>query len=145
MVRIPASPHLPKGSVVRASISLQLLVQGSESLPVGCDLSYNGFSDPMAVTAVFHIDGDSIEWLISRDLLADGMKDHVGLGDVQVWPCMDPGEEDAVFIALSSPEGDALLAAPARCLQKFLDGVFSEVPAGEEVLSFDPDLMDWAA
>ncbi len=70
-------------------------------------------ADPYAVHATFHTGAEeTVEWVFARDLLAEACTGP-GTGDVRVWPSRSHGQ-GVVCIALSSPEGEALLEAPAR-------------------------------
>jgi hypothetical protein len=57
---------------------------------------------------------------------------------VRVWPSRSHGQ-GVVCIALSSPEGEALLEAPARALESFLKRTDAAVPPGTEHRHFDLD------
>src|SRR5215207_1726468 len=96
--------HLP--SVVTSEVELQLVVPGDAMLPVPAHLTYDT-CDPYAVRATFLAGEDSVEWVFARDLLAAGMEQPTGDGDVRVWPT----GPDIVLIALASPDGRAVLAA----------------------------------
>jgi hypothetical protein len=60
------------------------------------------------------------------------------MGDVRVWPSSETGV-DVVYVSLSSPEGEALLEAPARELSMFLKRTYVAVPAGSESAYLDID------
>ena len=98
-------------SSVTCELRLRLLVAGDAALPVPAALRYD-LADPYAIHATFHAAGDTVEWVFARDLLAAGLRDDAGLGDVRVWPSSEAGVQ-VVYISLSSPEGEALLEAPA--------------------------------
>jgi len=55
-----------------------------------------------------------------------------------VWPSRSHGQ-GIVCIALSSPEGEALLEAPARALESFLKRTNAAVAPGAEHRYFDLD------
>ena len=61
-----------------------------------------------------------------------------GCGDVRVWPSRNRGQ-GIVCIALSSPEGEALLEAPARALESFLKRTNAAVAPGSEHRHYDID------
>ena len=81
---------------------------------------------------------ETVEWVFARDLLAEGLHRPTGTGDVRVWPSRSHGQ-GVVCIALSSPEGEALLEAPARALESFLKRTDAAVPPGTEHRHFDLD------
>ena len=124
-------------SSVTCELRLRLLVAGDAALPVPAALRYD-LADPYAIHATFHAAGDTVEWVFARDLLAAGLRDDAGLGDVRVWPSSEAGVQ-VVYISLSSPEGEALLEAPAPELSTFLDRTYATVPAGSESVHLDID------
>jgi hypothetical protein len=69
--------------------------------------------------------------VFARELLTAGLHRPAGIGDVQLWPCRSHGL-DVVCIALTSPEGEALLHAPARTLKAFLERTAATVPPDTE-------------
>jgi hypothetical protein len=95
--------------------------------------------DPHAVHATFHTgENETVEWVFARDLLGEGLREPTGYGDVRVWPSRSRGAE-VVCISLSSPEGHALLEAPADDLRVFLNRTYVTVPPGTEHLHIDLD------
>jgi hypothetical protein len=54
-----------------------------------------------------------------------------GHGDVRVWPTK-VGGRSVVLMALSSPDGDALLEAPAAQVSAWLERTLRVVPPGTE-------------
>ena len=73
--------------------------------------------------------------MFARDLLATGMTDREGPGDVTVWPSPGstpdlPGE--VLNLELSSPFGHAHFEAPIGRVSDFLQRTYMLVPAGEE-------------
>ena len=106
-------------TTVSCELHLRLVVSSESSLPVPAGLRYDT-ADPYAVHATFHTGAEeTVEWVFARDLLAEGLHRPTGTGDVRVWPSRSHGQ-GVVCIALSSPEGEALLEAPARALESFL-------------------------
>jgi hypothetical protein len=73
-----------------------------------------------------------VTWSFARDLLAQGLYDPAGDGDVLVWPCLGRSGEAVVVIELRSPSGAAMLQTPSRTVQEFVDDVFMVVPEGRE-------------
>ncbi|WP_306971829.1 SsgA family sporulation/cell division regulator [Streptomyces canus] len=112
-------------------LHLRLVVSSESSLPVPAGLRYDT-ADPYAVHATFHTGAEeTVEWVFARDLLAEGLHRPTGTGDVRVWPSRSHGQ-GIVCIALGSPEGEALLEAPARALESFLKRTDAAVPPGTE-------------
>ena len=145
---------------VQYELDVRLLVPGTGSVALPVTLSYDS-ADPYAVHALFrtgHRDG--VAWVFARDTLAAGVVEAAGEGDVRVWPASASSREgsggapsevagtkgtgedraqDVVYIALSSPDGQALLEAPAGALTAFLLRTYSLVPRGSESEHLDLD------
>lgn len=120
------------------ALRLHLVVAGEEALPVDAALSYRP-SDPYAVTAVFHADDNSpVTWTFGRDLLAAGLAEPSGEGDVGVWPS-SAGGVAVVCVSLSSPSGRALLEASRADVEAFLSATYELVAPGEESAHCDLD------
>ena len=127
-------------ATVQQGLDVQLLVPGNTSVALPVTLSYDS-ADPYAVHALFrtgHRDG--VTWVFARDTLAAGVVQPSGEGDVRVWPAPGTdGGEDVVHIALSSPDGQALLEASAGALTGFLLRTYALVPRGSESAHLDID------
>jgi hypothetical protein len=89
-------------------------------------------ADPYAVAMHLEARCGTVTWTFARDLLAEGLFDPVGSGDVQVWPCLSSSGSAVVIIELSSPDGLAVLQAPARAIHDFVRRAEQIVPTGEE-------------
>ena len=123
---------------LRATAVFDLLAPRCPAVPVRVELRYDT-RDPYAVVAAFRTGKAGwVEWVFARDLLAEGLHRPTGTGDVRVWPSRSHGQ-GVVCIALSSPEGEALLEAPARALESFLKRTDAAVPPGTEHRHFDLD------
>jgi hypothetical protein len=119
-----------------AELGLRLVVPEHVAVPLVASLFYSN-DDPYAIRMAFHVGIDEqVEWIFARDLLAAGMSQRSGDGDVQVWPATD-GDRDLLNIALSSPFGQALFEAPSTAIAGFLRRTYEAVPDGEEC-----DFMD---
>ena len=64
---------------------------------------------------------------------------RTGDGDVVSWPTQDAQAHPAVHLRLRSPNGDALLEAPADAVADFLAATARLVPPGTEYQHFDID------
>jgi hypothetical protein len=120
-------------SSASVSCDLDVLLVGpaDELVPVPVALEYDA-DDPYAVAATFGTgQGEGVRWVFARDLLARGIRDTVGDGDVRVWPAVSRGE-DVVCIGLRSPDGAALLEAPAGAVADFVTTTYDLVPPGRE-------------
>lgn len=124
-------------STVTCDLDLRLVGTGDSSLAVPVELRYDS-NDPYAVHATFRTGDDHVSWVFARELLADGLRYPCGDGDVRVWPARERGR-GVVFVGLSSPDGAALLEAPARSLLAFLEQTYTAVPHGTESAHLDID------
>ncbi len=118
-------------TVVERELELRLIRSPERSIPVPALLSYHT-DDPYAVHITFHIDsGHPVDWTFARELLVEGVFRACGHGDVRVWPAK-LGSRSVVLMALSSPDGDALLEAPTPQVSAWLERTLRAVPPGAE-------------
>lgn len=118
-----------------AELGLRLLTPLEEAVQLTASLYYSE-DDPYAVRFAFHVGLDApVEWVFARELLAAGLRDAQGTGDVKIWP----SAEDVLNIELSSPFGQARFEAPVAGISAFLDRTFEIVPAGQENQRVDVD------
>jgi hypothetical protein len=89
-------------------------------------------ADPFAVTMKLEARCGSVTWTFARELLADGLYEPTGSGDVQVWPCLSNTGAAVVIIELCSPDGTALLQTGSRSVREFVDATYRAVPEGRE-------------
>ncbi|MFE9808060.1 SsgA family sporulation/cell division regulator [Streptomyces sp. NPDC005548] len=133
-------------TVVERELELKLVLSPERSIPVPARLSYRT-DDPYAVHITFHIGTDHpVEWTFARELLVEGVFRPCGHGDVRVWPTK-VGGRSVVLMALSSPDGDALLEAPAAQASAWLERTLRAVPPGSEAeqLGIDAGLAELLA
>ncbi|MGY0067616.1 SsgA family sporulation/cell division regulator [Streptomyces sp. QTS137] len=117
--------------VVEREVELRLVLSPERDVPVPARLGYRT-DDPYAVHITFHIgSGRPVHWMFARELLIEGVFRPCGHGDVRVWPSRAEGR-GVVLVALSSPEGDALLEAPAAQVSSWLERTLRVVPPGSE-------------
>ncbi|MFJ9707053.1 SsgA family sporulation/cell division regulator [Streptomyces sp. NPDC101234] len=118
-------------TVVERELELRLILSPERSIPVPARLAYRS-DDPYAVHVSFHINSDfPVHWTFARDLLVEGVFRPSGHGDVRVWPTKSEGRS-VVLMALSSPDGDALLQAPTAQVSAWLERTLRAVPPGSE-------------
>ncbi|MFD4787904.1 SsgA family sporulation/cell division regulator [Streptomyces sp. NPDC058459] len=118
-------------TVVERELELKLILSPERSVPVPARLAYRS-DDPYAVHITFHVDsGSPVHWTFARELLVEGVFRPCGHGDVRVWPTKADGR-GVVLMALSSPDGDALLEAPAPQVSAWLERTLRAVPPGAE-------------
>ncbi|MDQ1019201.1 SsgA family sporulation/cell division regulator [Streptomyces afghaniensis] len=118
-------------TVVERELELNLVLSPERRIPVPARLGYVT-DDPYAVHVTFHVDSaHPVRWTFARDLLVEGVFRPCGRGDVRVWPTKAEGR-GVVLVALSSPDGDALLEAPAAPVSAWLERTLRVVPPGSE-------------
>lgn len=118
-------------AVVERELELRLVLSPERSIPVPARLSYRT-DDPFAVHIAFHIGSEHpVNWTFARELLVEGVFRPCGHGDVRIWPTKVEGRS-VVLMALSSPDGDALLEAPSAQVSAWLERTLRAVPPGTE-------------
>jgi hypothetical protein len=122
------------------SVTVPLVSGELETEALGGEIRYCT-SDPYAVTLHVTTSAGPVTWTFSRDLLAEGLYDPAGDGDVQVWPCLSTDATAVVIIELHAPRGDALLQTPSRAVAEFVADMYRVVPAGTESAHLDLDTL----
>lgn len=119
---------------VISNVEFTLVLVDADPVTVAAHLRYDA-RDPFAVSVSFEAGGhDRIEWTFARELLDQGLWAEIGDGDVRVWP-----RAGAVFLALCSPSGKAVLETRRASVADFLTRIEQVVPAGHEAEFFDVD------
>ena len=129
--------------VVECELEIRLVLSPEHGLPVQARLTYLA-KDPYAAHIAFHVGtGAPVTWTFARELLVEGVFRPCGEGDVRVWPAKVQGR-DVICVALSSPDGDALLETPSGIVSGWLERTLRAVPAGTEgeVLGVDDALAE---
>ena len=122
---------------LRSSAVFDLMAPRTPAVPVQVELRYDT-RDPYAVIAAFRTGRAGwVEWVFSRDLLADGLLARAGEGDVRIRPAS--GDPEIVVVELSSPSGHAVFEASAQRLAEFLDASYDVVLPGRETLWMNVD------
>lgn len=121
---------------VTQPVQLELIDSSGIATPIEAELRYDA-TDPFAVTTVFMTGHSEVRWTFGRDLLAEGLYEPAGDGDVHVWPCLDSRGHAVVIIELCSPDGEALVQARTGDLRTFVDRMSKVVKPGTE-----SDLVD---
>ncbi|MFD7229104.1 SsgA family sporulation/cell division regulator [Streptomyces sp. NPDC059881] len=120
-------------------VDVQVVVSRTYSLSMCMSLRYEP-TDPYVVRAAFSTDTDEpVEWVLGRDLLADGLRGSAGCGDIRIWRAVGLGDQ-AMYIVLGSPTGTALLEVPVQDVRTFLENTQALVPRGTESGHIDWDL-----
>lgn len=118
-------------TVVERELELNLVLSPERTIPVPARLTYRT-QDPYAAHVSFHISSDvPVNWTFARELLVEGVFRPCGHGDVRVWPTKVDGR-NVLCLALSSPDGDALLEAPSAAVSAWLERTLRLVPPGTE-------------
>ncbi|MDB1089506.1 SsgA family sporulation/cell division regulator [Streptomyces sp. ACA25] len=119
-------------TIVESELELRLVLSSERSIPVPARLTYRS-DDPFAMQVTFHVGSESpVRWSFARDLMVGGTFRPSGQGDVRIWPtCTD--DRNLICMALSSPDGDALLQAPAEAVSAWLERTLRAVPPGSEM------------
>lgn len=133
---------MPKPSIQLSSsgvnMTLPMRFLRDATTPLSARISYAA-ADPYAVTVLFRTPNQAVEWAFARDLLADGLVEGTGDGDVHVWPMLDASGLQSVGVELDSPDGVVELTARGRDLARFLEATYRLVPRGTESAHLDID------
>ena len=125
-------------AVVTQPLALELIDTAGTATPIEAELRYDP-ADPYAVTTVFMTGASQVRWTFGRELLAEGLYEPSGDGDVHVWPCLDSSGHAVVIIELCSPDGEALVQAKTGDLRRFVDRMNAAVELGSESELIDVD------
>lgn len=118
-------------TVVERELELNLVLSPERSVPVPARLTYRT-EDPYAVHVTFHVGSDApVNWTFARELLVEGVFRPCGHGDVRIWPTKIDSRS-VICVALTSPDGDALLEAPSPAVSAWLERTLRAVPPGAE-------------
>lgn len=118
-------------TVVERELEMQLVLSPERSIPVPAKLVYRA-DDPFAVHVTFHVGSDApVNWTFARELIVEGVFRPCGHGDVRIWPTKVDGRS-IICVALTSPDGNALLEAPAAQVSAWLERTLRAVPPGSE-------------
>ncbi len=125
---------------VTCALTLELIDASGAATPLDSVLTYD-VSDPYAVAVSFTATGadSTVHWVFARSLLAVGVCEPVGEGDVQVWPCLNARGQAVTVIELSSPDGEALMQARSDEVWDFLRRAEDLVPHGAETTYLNID------
>ncbi|WP_329155921.1 SsgA family sporulation/cell division regulator [Streptomyces anulatus] len=118
-------------SIVERELELKLVLSPERSIPVPARLTYRT-NDPYAVHIAFHIGSESpVHWTFARELLVEGVFRPCGHGDVRIWPTKVAGSS-VICVALTSPDGDALLEVNSAAVAAWVERTLRVVPPGSE-------------
>ncbi|MFC9257593.1 SsgA family sporulation/cell division regulator [Amycolatopsis thailandensis] len=118
----------------------QFVLLNNSSTPVLSRLSFHA-GEPFAVTVSFRTErGRWVEWTFARELLATGLTDPSGLGDVRVRPDLSE-DEDMLTLEIESPDGYASFELEREDVETFLESTYELVPFGSESEHFDVEAL----
>jgi hypothetical protein len=135
------------GGVVSAYTVADLQL-GEEPVEIPVQLCWRE-SDPYAVRMLFlrgPDESEDVPWLISRDLLAEGLYTPSGIGDIHIAPdgCCEDCDEEFTVIELDTPDGAAVFGFVTEELAAFLQDTYDQCPPGAESLVIDLDVeIEW--
>jgi hypothetical protein len=102
-------------------------------------------NDPLAVSLVIGLEcAEPVVWVFGRDLLADGVSEACGLGDITVEPASDTANGTTcrdIRITLATDRLATMIAARDKVVE-FLVESFTVVPSGCELdhIDFDAEI-----
>ncbi|MEV6425861.1 SsgA family sporulation/cell division regulator [Streptomyces sp. NPDC051662] len=124
--------------VIEQAVQARLVASAPRLETVPATLRYDR-SDPFAVRMAFPppatLEGTEVTWEFSRELLAAGMTEPVGVGDVRVRPF----GYGRTVLEFHAPEGTAMVHLRTAELRRFLERSQDLVPVGREHLYLDLD------
>jgi len=132
--------HQMQPSSISHQLQMEIIGETSETTTFTAEWSYTT-SRPLEVTATFPAQPESVTWTFSRDMLADGLREPSGHGDIVVWPEHADDTEPMVRIWLRTPGGDAELRAAIADMNRFLTATWQIIPAGAEYDHLDVDTV----
>ncbi|MFH9419629.1 SsgA family sporulation/cell division regulator [Streptomyces sp. NPDC017529] len=122
--------------VIDQAVQARLIGTAPRSREVPARLRYDS-GDPLAVRVVFppaaSLDGAEVAWTFARDLLAAGLREPSGKGDVHIWPC----GPDSTMLEFHTADGLAMVRFEARDLRRFLMRSYGVVALGHEARYLD--------
>jgi hypothetical protein len=134
-----AHPNPAATSIVQL-IAMEMIDETGAAVATGVEFGYDS-TDPYAVSATFDASHDDIRWSLARDLLANGLFEPSGDGDVHAWPTLSASGRAAVILELCSASGCAMLQADTADILAFLDRTNTIVKPGTESGHLDVDTL----
>ncbi|BFO17388.1 MULTISPECIES: spore wall synthesis regulator SsgD [Streptomyces] len=124
--------------VIEQTVEARLVAAAPRMPSIPATLLYDR-DDPFAVHMTFPapatLEGVEVCWTFARELLAAGMEEPEGDGDVRVRPY----GYDRTVLEFHAPEGTAVVHVRSGELRRFLEATGELVPAGLEHLRLDLD------
>ncbi|WP_416971271.1 SsgA family sporulation/cell division regulator [Streptomyces sp. 4F14] len=125
-------------TVIEQPVEARLVAAAPRMQSIPATLQYDR-TDPFAVRMAFPapatLEGVDVCWTFARELLAAGLKDAEGDGDVRVRPY----GFDRTVLEFHAPEGTAIVHVHSSDVRRFLQATSELVPVGLEHLQLDLD------
>ncbi|MET7285280.1 SsgA family sporulation/cell division regulator [Streptomyces sp. NPDC005573] len=125
-------------TVIEQAVEARLVAAAPRMPTIPAKLHYDR-RDPFAVRMTFPapatLEGVEVCWTFSRELLAAGLLDAEGHGDVRVRPY----GYDRTVLEFHAPEGTAIVHVRSGEIRGFLAATRDLVPEGREHLQMDLD------
>ncbi|MEU6141736.1 SsgA family sporulation/cell division regulator [Streptomyces sp. NPDC047081] len=125
-------------TLIEQPVEARLVAAAPRMPSIPAKLHYDR-SDPFAVRMTFPapatLEGVEVCWTFSRELLAAGLEQAEGHGDVRVRPY----GYDRTVLEFHAPEGTAVVHVRSGDLRRFLEATGQLVPMGLEHLHLDLD------
>ncbi|MET8076549.1 SsgA family sporulation/cell division regulator [Streptomyces sp. NPDC005303] len=125
-------------TVIEQPVEARLVAAAPRMPSIPATLRYDR-CDPFAVRMTFPapatLEGVEVCWTFSRELLATGLHEPEGHGDVRVRPY----GYDRTVLEFHAPEGTAVVHVRTGELRRFLQATNDLVPTGLEHLQLDLD------
>ncbi|MFJ8826781.1 SsgA family sporulation/cell division regulator [Streptomyces sp. NPDC102467] len=124
--------------VIEQAVEARLVAAAPRMASIPATLAYDA-RDPFAVRMSFPapatLEGVEVCWTFARELLASGVEEPVGAGDVRVRPY----GYDRTVLEFHAMEGTAVVHIRTGEVERFLSDTTELVPVGEEHLYVDVD------
>ncbi|WP_406499339.1 SsgA family sporulation/cell division regulator [Streptomyces sp. NBC_00846] len=125
-------------TVIEQSVQARMVASAPRMETLPATLMYDR-RDPFAVRMAFPatatLEGTDVSWEFSRELLAAGVDEAAGVGDVRIRPF----GYDRTVLEFHAAEGIAMVHVRTAELRRFLARAQALVPAGEEHRFLDLD------
>ncbi|MGD6747780.1 SsgA family sporulation/cell division regulator [Streptomyces sp. BH106] len=125
-----------KGNERRLEAAVRgFVVEADGAVLEPCDVMLRyGADDPLVVSVTVSQAGTRSErWVISRDLLSDGLSGAAGIGDVTVCPVVDPAGPPGVLLRARDGGRTLHVRVSHQALLLYLARSHALVPFGNEV------------
>ncbi|WP_394428950.1 spore wall synthesis regulator SsgD [Streptomyces sp. SGAir0957] len=125
-------------TLIEQAVEARIVAAAPRMASIPATLGYDA-RDPFAVRMSFPaaatLEGVDVCWTFARELLATGVREPAGLGDVRVRPY----GYDRTVLEFHAMEGTAIVHIRTGELERFLSATKTLVPVGEESQHVDVD------